>query len=34
MDNMIKKFNEELKYLFPQSNLEVVLLETSLFIGK
>lgn len=34
MDNMIKKFNEELKYLFPQSNLEVVLLETSLSESK
>ena len=31
---MIKKFNEELKYLFPQSNLEVVLLETSLSESK
>lgn len=34
MDHMIKKFNEELKYLFPQSNLEVVLLETSLSESK
>lgn len=34
MDNMIKKFNEELKYLFPKSRLEAVLLETSLSESK
>lgn len=34
MDNMIKKFNEELKYCFPESRLEVVLLKTSLSESK
>lgn len=30
MDNMIKKFNEELKYYFPESRLEAVLFEIPL----
>lgn len=34
MDNLIKKFNEELKYCFPESRLEVVLLKTSLSESK
>lgn len=34
MDNLIKKFNEELKYYFPESRLEVVLLETALSESK
>lgn len=34
MDNMIKKFNEELKYYFPKSRLEVVLFENSLSESK
>ena len=34
MDNMIKKFNEELKYLFPQSNLEAIPIEIPLSENK
>lgn len=34
MDNMIKKFNEELKYYFPESRLEVVLFEIPLSESK
>lgn len=34
MDNLIKKFNEELKYYFPESRLEVVLFEISLSESK
>ena len=34
MDNMIKKFNEELKYYFPKSRLEAVLFEIPLSESK
>lgn len=34
MDNMIKKFNEELKYYFPESRLEAVLFEIPLSKSK
>lgn len=34
MDNMIKKFNEELKYYFPESRLEAVLFEIPLSESK
>ena len=34
MDNLIKKFNEELKYYFPESRLEVVLFEIPLSESK
>lgn len=34
MDNLIKKFNEELKYYFPESRLEAVLFEIPLSESK
>ena len=34
MDNLIKKFNEELKYYFPESRLEAVLFEIPLSKSK